>query len=374
MSLPYIKITPKSVALFAFTIGLVSSSSLLAILKLNSQKNKLPLRENRQNRFLVQEPEGVSRDYINVLLLGSGGSGHSGGALSDTIIVASINHNKKIVNFISIPRDLWVKIPVSSDKQEQHKINAAYAIGQDDVHYPLKEPMYKGEHGGGNMAKKVISDVIGIPIDFYISIDFQGFVQAIDVLGELDVSVPITFEDKFYPVKGLENELCGKSPEEMQRIHALYSGFELEKQFECRYETLHFDAGLNKMDGETALKFVRSRHSAEHGGDFARSTRQSAVLSAAINKLTNLGVINHVPEFYEKLSTFVKTDIKLDDVLDYVEAYGDPTKYKTHSLGLTTDNTLINKTSHDGQYILAPKSGDFNWVETADFIAKSVEY
>ncbi|RJR28133.1 LytR family transcriptional regulator [Candidatus Microgenomates bacterium] len=374
MTLPYIKITPKGVAFFAFVVSLLASSSLLTILRLSSARKTPPVRENHQNRFLLETPNGQSRDYVNVLLLGSGGSGHSGGTLSDTIVVANINYIKKTVNYISVPRDLWTKIPVSSDKQELHKINVAYAIGQDDTHYPLKEPAYKGEHGGGNMAKKTVSSVIGMPIDFYVSVDFQGFTQAIDTLGGLNVNVPVAFEDRFYPIKGLENELCGKSPEEMQRIHAIYSGFELEKQFECRYETLRFLAGPNKMDGETALKFVRSRHSTEHGGDFARSMRQSAVITAAVNKLTSLGAVNNIPEFFNKMYVSVKTDIKLDDVLDFVEAYGDPTNYKVRSFGLTTDNTLINKTSHDGQYILTPKSGDFNWAETADFIAKSIEY
>ena len=227
----------------------------------------------------------------NILLLGYGGEGHDGGNLTDVMMVANVNPKDKVITLISIPRDIWVELPIRSDIDEYFKINAAHAIGLDDKLYPLKEPIYKGEAGGGNMAKVAASTVIGMPIEYFVSVNFDGFVDGVDKLGGLDVDVPVAFTDNYYPIKGLEIEPCGKSEAEITNLKSVYSGFELEKQYECRYEVLEFQKGVTKMDGDTALKFVRSRHSDQHGGDFARSQRQQVVINAAKEKMLSVGVL-----------------------------------------------------------------------------------
>ena len=77
-----------------------------------------------------------ARNDINVLLLGYGGGQHDGAYLTDSIILANINHDSKKITLVSIPRDLWVSIPVSSQESIFGKINSAYAIGIDDNQYP----------------------------------------------------------------------------------------------------------------------------------------------------------------------------------------------------------------------------------------------
>lgn len=305
---------------------------------------------------------------FNVLLLGHGGANHSGGELTDTMIVAHIVPKKKKVTFISIPRDLWVAIPTKGESVSYSKINAAYAVGLDDRKYPDKQDIYKGLAGGGELAKYAVSKVIGQEVRYFASIDFSGFERAIDALGGIDVTVPRTFDDHFYPIKGEEDNTCGYSAEELAVIHQKYSGFALEQQFTCRYEKLHFDKGVTHMDGVTALKFVRSRHSDTDGGDFARSQRQQAVLSAVREKALSLGIVNNFIPFVTKLSDVLRTDVSISEGTKLLDVLGDPRDYTLGTIVLSTDNVLKDGYSADRQYILLPKAGQDNYSEVQKYI------
>lgn len=306
---------------------------------------------------------------VNLLLLGYGGAGHSGGYLTDVIKLANINPLSKQVSIISIPRDLWVPIPVRSDQPEWQKINAAYAIGMDDT-YPLKQTQFRGVEGARRLISEVVNTVTGLKVDYVVAIDFSGFEDLIDQLGGIEVNVPVSFTDSYYPIKGRENDLCGMSPQEVAEVHQKYSGFELEKQFACRYETLEFRAGPTKMDGTTALKFVRSRHSGEHGGDFARADRQAAVLAAIKNKALSLGALDDLPAFWAIYKQFVHTDLTAEAVLAFLTKYPEVVDYEVKNILLTTDNTLKPSTSSVGAYILIPKAGSGNWLEIQDYILR----
>ena len=308
----------------------------------------------------------------NVLILGYGGPGHDGGSLSDSIMVARVAPRDKKVVFIFIPRDTWVEIPIRSDKNEKFKINNAWAIGLSDTLYPLKESVYKGEEGPGNLAKEVVEKVVGMPLSYYVAIDFEGFKNAIDAVGGIEVEVPVAWDDYFYPVKGKENETCGYSASEIATFHAKYSGFELEKQFECRYEHIHFDKGLNKLDGEQALKFVRSRHSETYGGDFARGEKQQAVLMGIIKRLISLEVVKKIDPFFDQFSKIVRTDANLQTIKDLLTIQVAPNEFTIQTITLSEENVLTASKSRDGQFILLPKAGDGKFEEVHKFIQEQI--
>jgi anionic cell wall polymer biosynthesis LytR-Cps2A-Psr (LCP) family protein len=201
---------------------------------------------------------------------------------------------------------------------------------------------------------------------------FQGLRKVINELDGIEVDVPVAFNDYFYPVKGLENEICGKSAAEIDRLHQTYSGFNLEKQFECRYEHLKFDKGVQKMDGKTALKFVRSRHSSEHGGDFARSQRQKALLLGVKNKIISIGAIPKADQLFGQLKQMFKTDIEGGVIKEFVKKYPDLSDYKIKEIQLTTENVLQNANGPSGQYILIPKDGDADWAGTKNYILRQL--
>src|SRR5690606_22235607 len=142
------------------------------------------------------------------------------------------------------------------------KLNAAYQIGSSDKNYSRKLPQFTGAAGGGELAKYAVSKILGQPVQHFVALSFAGFTKSIDVLGGVQVRVNNTFDDYWYPIEGEEDNSCGRSEEDIAALTATLSGNLLEQSFPCRYEHLHFDAGVTPMDGETALKFVRSRHSA----------------------------------------------------------------------------------------------------------------
>jgi len=347
-----------------FTISTISSYIYFARASFAEAEDEVINLEEAPSTLVTDSP-----DTFNILLLGYGGAGHDGGGLTDSITLASLNTKDKEVVLVSIPRDLWIALPVDYDNKQNYKINAAYAIGGNDDRYPNKKPIYRGEKGGGELAKYAVSIVTGLEVNYFISVDFGGLVDAIDLLGGIEVDVTKPFDDYFYPVKGLENETCGFSGEEIAEFHELYSGFQLEKQFECRYEHLHFGNGLQNMDGETALKFVRSRHSDQYGGDFARSERQHEILAAIKNKLISLDAISQTSSLFNKLVESVTTDLDTEAIKEILAAVGNPLDYQIAHIYLTEDNVFYSSSSSGGQFILIPREGVNEWSEVHKYIS-----
>lgn len=304
-----------------------------------------------------------------IALMGYGGGTHEGGTLTDSILVAQFIPLEKKIKLISIPRDLWVPIPIAIGETKMFKINAAYTIGLDDRRYPNKEIQFTGLAGGGQMAKTVLSQVLGISIDNFVALDFNGFLKTINTLGGIDVNVQKTFNDPLYPIEANINDPCGKTDEEIAALTATMSASKLEEQFTCRYETLHFNKGLQHMDSATALKFVRSRHSPEDGGDFNRSARQKLVIEAVKKKIISLNFIPKLIPFVNSLAGNLTTDINLAQMQKLVASSSDFQTYQIEPYPITDQNLLIDSVSSDRQYILIPKLGENNWQDIQKFIA-----
>jgi LCP family protein required for cell wall assembly len=309
----------------------------------------------------------------NILLLGYAGGDHEGATLTDTIMVAHIDPRKEDITLISVPRDLWVPIPVEDNNTENSKINAAFAIGLDDKKYPNKLPQYKGVGGAGKLAEDMVGMVTGLHIDNFVAINFEGFKKMIDILGGVNVYVPETFEDKFYPIAGEEKNTCGKSDEELAALNATMSGQLLEKEFTCRFETISFVKGLTTMDSETALKFVRSRHSETNGNDFARSTRQQALIIGVKNKLLKISSIPKIVPIINSMSKYLITDIDIKTALDIFSDQTLPKSVDIKTINLSIDNVLQESISADHQYILIPKDSEDNWGVIHDYIREQLQ-
>ena len=283
------------------------------------------------------------KGIYNILFLGHGGTGHSGGGLTDSIIVAHIDTNTKKSTLITIPRDLWVP--------GNHKIN------------------YSAVQSGMNNMGGIIQNVTGLPINYYVAIDFGNFVKMIDSLGGIEVDVPTTFTDNFYPISGKENDTCGFTETEIFELKNKYSGYSLETQFKCRYETISYQKGIAKLDGTSGLKFVRSRHG---DSDFGRSLRQTAVLEGVKNKLLSFESLGKLEGIIDSVSKIVKTDLSIGTIKTLVQTVTEKDKYEVNKIQLTTDNVLVASKSNDGQFILIPKSGNLNFSEIKSYIEKNL--
>lgn len=267
---------------------------------------------------------GETQDRVNILLLGMGGPGHEGAYLTDTIILLSLKPSTKQIAMLSIPRDLAVTIPNNGIR----KINAANALGRDQD--------YPG--GGEALTGAVVSEVAGMPIHYFARVDFAGFTKLIDDLGGVPIVVDRSFTDREYPTKNFG------------------------------YQTIAFKAGPQRLNGDRALKYVRSRHGNNaEGSDFARARRQQKVLSALKDKLFTLSILASPRRLATVLETFgdhTRTNMEIWEMLRTATLVRDSTSAVTNLvLDSSPEGLLRDEVGLDGAYLLVPRSGTFAEVQ-----------
>jgi len=307
------------------------------------------------------------KNIYNILLLGYGGGMHQGAYLTDTMIVAHVDLEKKKAVLISIPRDIWVKVPTRSDSFYS-KINAVYQMGLFPEDYPDLDRKYISSENPSGLVKKVVGDVTGLKIDYYVAVDFQGFVNAIGTLGGVDINVTNSFTDPEYPIEGKEDDLCGKKEEDLPELDKIATESAV-LAFPCRYETVTFTKGLTQMDGETALKFARSRHSLEDGGDFRRAQRQQQVIDAVKNKVLSINFIPKIVPFIDELGDHITTDVKADR---FILEGPNASKYSIATY-VISDEFMTQTRSENGQYIIVPRTGIDDWDEIHTVISNRLK-
>lgn len=225
-------------------------------------------------------------DFFTFLVIGT-----DNGVATDTILVASLDAVNKTIDVMSIPRDTMSNV---NRPAVSKKINAAYAVG--------KIPQ----------VKKELKDLIGFEVDRYVLVDLEGFVKLIDTIGGVEVNVPDTLDQKYgkYYTGGMHYD------DPTQNLH------------------IHLDKGLQTLNGEDALGFVRFR-SGYPEADLARIRAQQEFLQATAKKLANPANLAKIDEFVEIFKDNVKTDLTLGELvwLGQIGLSMDPsTALKTHTL------------------------------------------
>lgn len=293
-------------------------------------------------------------------LLGYGGGGHEGGMLTDTLVIAHLNFETKKALLISIPRDLWVSLPTKSKEPFAAKINTVYQLQLYPATFPDVAVNKYTKNDPNGLMKKILADISGLSIDSYAAVNFAAFQTIINTLGGIDVEVSKSFTDTEYPIEGKETDLCGKEEKDLPELEKIATESPV-LAFPCRYETVSFSAGLNHLNGEQALKFARSRHSLEDGGDFARASRQQKVIEAVTKKLLTPTFLTKIPTLMDQLESKVQTDASYTDLSKLLKEAPNAENYTLKKLILSDDNFLKSAYSQDGQYILVPKKGFFKW-------------
>jgi LCP family protein required for cell wall assembly len=344
------------------------------------------------------KPVVKEKTEYNILLMGFGGidnngKAHDGPYLTDSLMVAHVDIKKNTVSLVSLPRDLWVRLPTKTKEVFHSKINSIYQIALNPTNYPaviVKKP------DSADLLAQAVQTITGLQIDNYIAVDFSGFEKAIDSLGGVDVDVQKTFDDYEYPLADKEKDLCGKD-EDFDKIKKyMEPGFdeeekkklfaekpELEKFFKditdepkdafpCRYEHLHFDKGTTHMDGATALKYVRSRHSLQDGTDFGRGERQQQFVKALKNKLISVGMVTRVFSLMNEVKTHVETDVSIDQMKKFLSEATDAAKYRFIGIHMSDSDYLRSSFSDYGGYILIPRTGEDNWKEVHSIIQNGI--
>jgi LCP family protein required for cell wall assembly len=215
--------------------------------------------------------------YTNALLVGID-TRETGNLLNtDSIILASYNHDTKELILLSIPRDFNVQ--VNSERVWYNRINSVYSTYEQ-----------QGEDEGLLRLRDVVTEITGKEIQYHAMIDYKGFTELIDTLGGIEINVENSFTDYRYP----DN-----------------SG----------YKTVSFSQGPQTMDGKTALEYSRSRHSLQNaeGSDFARARRQQNVIAALTSKLTSTSLLD--PQSLMNVFNVIQDNVKISDFdLNEIEA------------------------------------------------------
>ncbi len=304
----------------------------------NSWLSSLPLL--KQFKYLADSADrslkGEKDDHINILLLGMGGVQHEGGYLTDTIMLASLEPSTKKAALTSIPRDL--SIPV--ENMNSQKINSINAYAEMEA---------KGS--GGLAISQAVSDVIDQGVDYFFRVDFEGFVNIIDILDGIDVYVDNPLNDYRYPIQGREDD----------------------PDWESRFEHLEINTGWQHFDGALALKYARSRHALGiEGSDFARARRQQKVIAAAKEKLLSRSTLlkpGKIMDIYQELNKHIATNLQIWEMIKLWDIFKDidSNDIIMRVLDNSPNGLLVDKINEQGSYVLIPRSGDF--AEIQYFIA-----
>ncbi|TMG60528.1 MAG: LytR family transcriptional regulator [Chloroflexi bacterium] len=205
-------------------------------------------------------PVWTERERLNVLLLGVDSRGDSTTQNTDTMIVLSLDPVNKTAAMLSIPRDVYIDRPgVFTDK-----INAAYA------------------YGGYDLTRKVVEDLLGIRLNAYALVDFDAFTKIVDAVGGVVIDVKRPVRDESYPTP------------------------------DYGVERLDITAGPQLMDGQTALRFARSRHDTN---DYSRAQRQQLVLSALRTRISEGDFLRGLPALVDRVGSAVQTNFDPANIL-----------------------------------------------------------
>ncbi len=260
----------------------------------------------------------------NFLLLGMGGEKHDGGELTDTFLIVSYHHDFGTLSMLSIPRDFWAK----TEDGFGMRVNRIYEYEKGRL---------KDSEAALESVSRVASEIANLPIHYFVKVDFEGFTDLIDALGGVKILVEETIDDPFYPCPDLLN----------------FCPFKIE-------------AGVQTLDGATALQFARSRKTTS---DFDRAARQQKVLEAIREKAFEKEILTNPRKLKQLWNIFkdrVETNLRFREILRIGKIADEFNKQNLASIVLNDEPTFAggilyapNREDYNGASVLLPNGNDF---------------
>ncbi len=306
------KISLLSVVLIVFVAGGIYAGylfySTIKDLVAHADVGSPVLASTDQGQVDEQSPPNIAQERTNILLLGTDRRAiETGPSRTDTVIVVTIDPQTNSAAMLSIPRDLWVSIPGYSEG----RINTAHFLG-DSGGYP---------GGGPALAKITVQYALGIPIHYYVRINFEGFEKLVDAIGGITIDVKEAIHDEKYPDSNYG------------------------------YMTVDIPAGVQQMDGKTALQYARARHG---GSDFLRARRQQEVLKAIRDKVLRLDIpLTRIPEMLRLAGDSVQTDLSLREMYELAKV-GREISIENIESAVIDESLTSPQTTPDGAMVLIP--------------------
>jgi LCP family protein required for cell wall assembly len=216
-------------------------------------------------------PSPAARERTNILLVGIDSGPGRTEALSDSLIVASLDPVGRTVSMVSVPRDL-ASVPLGDGNVFGPKINSLMSWAD---RHPVEFP-----NGGVHALEGAIGALLGIPIHYYATIDLRGFVKMVDAVGGVDITVARPLSDPNYGGFGVG------------------PGWSIEP-------------GVHHLDGANALAYARIRKSTGES-DFTRAARQQEVLVALRDRTVRAGALLSLPQLLGAIGGTIRTDLPAD--------------------------------------------------------------
>ncbi|MFZ5652581.1 MAG: LCP family protein [Bacillota bacterium] len=241
---------------------------------------------------IINDSPGESsfKDRINVLVLGVDARTGEKMGRADTMMLISVDTEKNMVNILSIPRDTRVRVPGHG----WEKINSTTLFG------------------GPALAMKTVSDLVGIRVDKYVMTDYDGFIDMVDSLGGVIVEV----KERMYHY----------DPQEGGKY------------------TIDLKPGVQRLDGDKALQFVRFRDYAL--GDISRAEHQQKFLSALVNEALQPSTVVKLPSLVSSVSKAVQTNLSVGEMKKLAQAASKMSK--SNLVTQTLPGKFLN--TEDGSY------------------------
>lgn len=233
------------------------------------------------SEFDVPEQDGAERKdmgkIINILLIGQDQRKGGWGKNSDTMILCTVNKETKVLTLTSFLRDAFTYFPPYKEcKGGRNRINAAYAYGYS---------MW-GDLGAMTYLDLTIQRNFGVEVDHNIEVNFESFVQVIDLIG--DIEVELDANEAAYMTTSCTNEGIPRQ----------------------------FSAGKTMMNGEETLIYARMRHSSAGDSDFKRTARQRNVVTRIFEKCKDMSW-KELDALMRAVLPNVLTDMTDEDIMNY---------------------------------------------------------
>jgi LCP family protein required for cell wall assembly len=285
----------KKIVRYFFFLLIVAGGlgSYIAYQALQAAQNSYSELERGEKSMLRDEVVQLSKHPVSLLLIGVEDYSTKGkNGRADSIIVATFNPELKTMKMLSIPRDTRVYIP-SKDKKD--KINHSYNDGKEAT-------------------IETVEEFLDIPIDYYATVNFEGFKAIIDEIGGVEVDVPFDFWEytDTYPRK-----------------------------------KIYFKEGKQSLNGEEALAYARMRKR-DPRGDFGRNDRQKEIIKAAFDSLMKPSNILKIDDIADHVGDNVETNVKVKEGIAFTVKYKDFGSNKIDTL------TLEGSDDYNGTYYFVP--------------------
>jgi LCP family protein required for cell wall assembly len=251
-------------------------------------------------------------DRVTILVLGiDQRCDEEGPTRTDTMMLLTMDPVGLSAAALSLPRDLWVEIPTFG----VDRINQAHFLGE----------IYEYPGGGPALAVETVEATLGVDIDYFATVNFDAFVELVDEIEGIEIEVAEDIDDDNYPDK------C------------------------YGYDPFYIAAGVHQLDGQSALKYARTR--ATFGGDVDRAMRQQQVVMAVRDKILRIDMIPQIltraPELWRIFQDNVETDLRLNEVLELALLAQDIPSENIRTEVLNYDY-VYNEVTPDGQAVLVP--------------------